>query len=52
MPYLKCLRPTKVREVLVEIHAGILATALAFKALRQGYYWPSMKEDTKKLVRK
>ncbi|XP_022880951.1 uncharacterized protein LOC111398255 [Olea europaea var. sylvestris] len=55
--YLKCLWPTEAREVLVEIHTGICGnhqatTALAFKALRQGYYWPSMKEDTKELVRK
>ncbi|XP_022856088.1 uncharacterized protein LOC111377254 [Olea europaea var. sylvestris] len=55
--YLKCLQPTEAREVLVKIHAGICgnhqeATALAFKALRKGCYWPSMKEDAKELVRK
>ncbi|XP_022899405.1 uncharacterized protein LOC111412714 [Olea europaea var. sylvestris] len=57
MPYLKCLRPTEAQEVLVEVHAGICgnhqgAASLAFKTLRQGYYWPSMKEDAKDLVRK
>ncbi|XP_022867930.1 uncharacterized protein LOC111387586 [Olea europaea var. sylvestris] len=39
MSYLKCLRPTEPQEVLVE-------------TLRQGYYWPSMKEDAKDLVGK
>ncbi|XP_022843448.1 uncharacterized protein LOC111367003 [Olea europaea var. sylvestris] len=57
MPYLKCLRPTEAWDVLVKIHAGTCGNhqrviALAFKALRQGYYWPSMKEDAKELVRK
>ncbi|KAL2485995.1 RNA-directed DNA polymerase [Abeliophyllum distichum] len=53
-PYLKCLSPTEAQEVLYEIHSGICgnhqgASALAFKALRQGYYWPDMKEDAKDL---
>ncbi|XP_022846206.1 uncharacterized protein LOC111368947 [Olea europaea var. sylvestris] len=57
MPYLKCLRPTEAQEVLVEVHMKICgnhqgAASLAFKTLRQGYYWPSMKEDAKDLVRK
>ncbi|XP_022880798.1 uncharacterized protein LOC111398075 [Olea europaea var. sylvestris] len=57
MPYLKCLRPTETQEVLVEVHEKICgnhqgATTLAFKTLRQGYYWPSMKEDARELVRK
>ncbi|XP_022851454.1 uncharacterized protein LOC111373186 [Olea europaea var. sylvestris] len=52
MPYLKCLRPTEAQEVLVEVYAGICgnhqgATTLAFKTLRQGYYWPSIKEDAR-----
>lgn len=57
MPYLKCLHPTEAQDVLLEIHSGICgnhpgAATLAFKALRQGYYWPTMKEDAKTLVRK
>ncbi|XP_022856134.1 uncharacterized protein LOC111377293 [Olea europaea var. sylvestris] len=57
MPYLKRLRSTEAQVVLVEVHAGICsnhqgATTLAFKTLRQGYYWPSMKEDARELVRK
>ncbi|XP_022843234.1 uncharacterized protein LOC111366770 [Olea europaea var. sylvestris] len=56
MPYLKCLRPTEAQEVLV-VHAGICgnhqgATTVAFKTLRQGYYWPNIKEDARELVRK
>ncbi|KAL2462231.1 Gypsy retrotransposon integrase-like protein 1 [Abeliophyllum distichum] len=57
IPYLKCLRPTEAKEVLFEIHARICsnhqgAATLAFKALRQGYYWPTMKKDARDLVKK
>lgn len=57
MPYLKCLRPAEAHEVLFEIHAGMCGnhqgtTTLEFKALRQGYYWPTMKDDAKELVKR
>ncbi|XP_022869299.1 uncharacterized protein LOC111388744 [Olea europaea var. sylvestris] len=57
MPYPKCICPTEVEEILFEVHTGTCgnhhgATSLAFKILRQGYYWPTMKEDAKELVRK
>ncbi|XP_022891770.1 uncharacterized protein LOC111406613 [Olea europaea var. sylvestris] len=57
MPYLKCICPTEAKEVLFEVHAGTCdncqgTTSFAFKILRQGNYWPTMKEDAKELVRK
>ncbi|XP_012858055.1 PREDICTED: uncharacterized protein LOC105977295 [Erythranthe guttata] len=56
-PYLKCLDPTTADYALREVHEGICANhlsgrTLALKLLRQGYYWPTMHEDAKKLVRK
>ncbi|XP_073133726.1 uncharacterized protein [Henckelia pumila] len=54
--YLKCLTPNKTNYVLREIHEGICGNhlggrALAGKALRQGYLWPTMKRDAEKLVK-
>ncbi|KAK6119715.1 hypothetical protein DH2020_046534 [Rehmannia glutinosa] len=56
-PYLKCLTPDKANYVMREIHEGICGNhlggkVLAAKALRQGYFWPTMQEDVKKLVRR
>ncbi|XP_012839266.1 PREDICTED: uncharacterized protein LOC105959672 [Erythranthe guttata] len=56
-PYLKCLDPITTNYVLREVHEGICGNhlsgrTLALKLLRQGYYWPTMHEDAKKLVRK
>ncbi|XP_012833283.1 PREDICTED: uncharacterized protein LOC105954151 [Erythranthe guttata] len=47
VPYLKFLAPEEAEYVLREIHEGICgnylgARALAVKALRQGYFWPTM----------
>ena len=47
MPYLRCRQPDKVDYVMREIHEGICGNhsgkrSLAQKALRQGYYWPTM----------
>ncbi|XP_022880588.1 uncharacterized protein LOC111397850 [Olea europaea var. sylvestris] len=49
--------PFEAKRMLFEVHAGTCgnhqgATSLAFKILRQGYYWPTMKRDAKELVRK
>lgn len=56
-PYLKCLGPYKADYVLREIHEGICGNhlggkALALKALRQGYYWPTIRNDAQDLVKK
>ena len=50
MPLLKCVLPTEAKSIMWEIHddtSGNHASRqfLALKALRQGYYWPTMKAD-------
>ncbi|KAI9128684.1 hypothetical protein K1719_000167 [Acacia pycnantha] len=55
-PMLRCLGTSEIRYVLGEIHEGINgqhmgAKALARKALRAGYYWPTMEADAKEFVR-
>ena len=57
MPLLKCVLPTKVKNIRWEMHEGICENhvgrkSLAFKALRQGYYWPTMKADYMEYARK
>ncbi|KAL0293068.1 UNVERIFIED_CONTAM: hypothetical protein Sradi_6958400 [Sesamum radiatum] len=54
-PYLKCINQDKVEYVLREIHEGSCGNhsggrALASKALRQGYFWPTMRKDAMDLV--
>ncbi|XP_020693548.1 uncharacterized protein LOC110107602 [Dendrobium catenatum] len=56
-PYLKCLPPSEANYALREVHSGICGEhlggrALAQKVLRQGFYWPTMKQDALELVRK
>lgn len=54
-PLLKCVSPADGQYVLREIHEGICGSpietkALVNKALRYGYYWPTIKEDSIYLV--
>ncbi|KAI0513923.1 hypothetical protein KFK09_009955 [Dendrobium nobile] len=56
-PYLKCLPPSEANYALREVHSGICGEhlsgrALAQKVLRQGFYWPTIKQDALELVRK
>lgn len=56
-PLLKCVDQDEGNYVLREIHEGICghhmgARSLAHKALRAGYYWPTVLKDAKDLVRK
>ncbi|XP_021764709.1 uncharacterized protein LOC110729288 [Chenopodium quinoa] len=56
-PYLKCITPEKGHDVLDDLHQGkcnshIGGRALAEKAARLGYYWPSLKSDAMKMVKK
>ena len=56
-PVLKCVGREDANYILREVHEGICgnhirAQALAGKALRQGYYWPTMLKDATELVRK
>ena len=56
LPNLKCLGSDEAEYVIREIHEGICgnhygAQSLAQKALHQRYYWPTMREDAKNMVR-
>jgi hypothetical protein len=54
-PLLKCLANSEVEYVLREIHEGVCGNhsgsrMLAHKAVRAGYYWPTMNKDSVRLV--
>jgi hypothetical protein len=54
-PWLRCITSKKGIELLKEIHSGFCGAhigtrALASKAIRQGFYWPSINIDAKKIV--
>nr|GEU34434.1 reverse transcriptase domain-containing protein [Tanacetum cinerariifolium] len=55
-PWLQCVGPLQADYVLREIHEGScsmyadLRTVVA-KALRSGYYWPTMHTDVRKLIK-
>ncbi|XP_021761159.1 uncharacterized protein LOC110725991 [Chenopodium quinoa] len=56
-PYLKCITPEKRYDVLDDLHQGqcgshIGGRDLAKKAAHLGYYWPSLKSDSMKMVKK
>jgi hypothetical protein len=56
-PLLKCLKSSEAEYILKEIHEGVCGNhsgsrMLAHKAMRAGYYWPTMNKDSVKLVRK
>ncbi|KAL0458694.1 UNVERIFIED_CONTAM: hypothetical protein Slati_0496600 [Sesamum latifolium] len=56
-PLLRCLSQEEGLHVLKEIHDGCCGShigtwALANKALRAGYFWPTMKQDARYLVNK
>jgi hypothetical protein len=56
-PLLKCIGPVEVGYVLAEIHEAccghhVGAKSLARKALRAGYFWPTMQEDAANHVKK
>ena len=55
LPYLRCLAPDEASYVMREIHDRINGNnsgtrSLALKAVRQGYFWPTIKEDVYKFV--
>ena len=56
-PLLKCVTPSEANYILKEVHEGYCghhlgARALAHKAFRIGYYWPTATEDSRNLVKK
>src|ERR1700733_3701420 len=57
LPFLLCLHPHQARAALLEIHEGLCgghpaARSLAFKVGRQGYFWPTILQDAKEMVKK
>ncbi|XP_058764162.1 uncharacterized protein LOC131637579 [Vicia villosa] len=57
IPLHKCVDASQAFEILQELHEGINGQhlggrSLARKALRAGYYWPTMQQDAKEHVRK
>jgi hypothetical protein len=55
-PCLRCITYEKCLELLTEIHSGfrgahIGTRALEGKAIKQGFYWPTINIDAKTLVR-
>ncbi|XP_011069634.1 uncharacterized protein LOC105155457 [Sesamum indicum] len=56
-PLLKCLNDSQAEYVLREIHEGSCrnhsgARSLAQKVTRQGYFWPTLRKDTKEFVQR
>uniref|UniRef100_A0A2N9H4R2 Uncharacterized protein n=1 Tax=Fagus sylvatica TaxID=28930 RepID=A0A2N9H4R2_FAGSY len=55
-PYLLCVHPDLVNNLLYEIHEGICGShtggrSLAHRAMSQGYWWPYMQSDAVRYVR-
>ncbi|GKF08022.1 reverse transcriptase domain-containing protein, partial [Tanacetum coccineum] len=56
MPWLRCVGPLQANYVLREIHEGSCSMhsgprSVVAKALRSGYYWPTMDRDARNLIR-
>ena len=56
-PYLLCLHPGKVNEVLTKLHEGVCSShvrgcSLAYQAMTQGFWWPRMQRDATEYVRR
>ncbi|KAL6213302.1 hypothetical protein ACLB2K_012749 [Fragaria x ananassa] len=54
-PFLKCLPTEEGHKVLKSLHSGVCgnhvgARNLMFKALRAGYYWPTLEQDAKTIA--
>ncbi|CAK9165889.1 unnamed protein product [Ilex paraguariensis] len=57
LSWLRCLSPEEAHYALREIHEGICGNhsggrSLAHKALRQGYFWPTMIRDAQEFSKK
>lgn len=56
-PLLKCVTPFEGSYILMEIHKGACSShqgiqTIVGKAVRAEYYWPTLKQDASKLVKK
>ena len=54
-PWLRCVGPTQAEYVLREIHEGSCGMhagtrSVVARALRTGYYWPTMHKDTRWVI--
>ena len=54
-PYLLCLHPEKVNELLTELHGGVCGghvgeRSLVHRAMTQGFWWPQMQKDAAEYV--
>ncbi|XP_060960946.1 uncharacterized protein LOC133031461 [Cannabis sativa] len=57
MPLLRCVTKEEVARLMSEVHDGLCGNhaagqSLSKKILRQGYFWPTMMEDSKAYVKK
>lgn len=58
LPILRCVGPNEANYCLIEIHEGLCGDhmttkALAYKIIRQGYYWPTIhSNDALALIKK
>ncbi|GKB20848.1 reverse transcriptase domain-containing protein [Tanacetum coccineum] len=55
-PWLRCVEPLQANYVLREIHEGSCSMhagprSVVAKAIRTGYYWPTMHKDAMKMIR-
>uniref|UniRef100_A0A2N9H9H4 Reverse transcriptase domain-containing protein n=1 Tax=Fagus sylvatica TaxID=28930 RepID=A0A2N9H9H4_FAGSY len=55
-PYLRCVHPDTVQNLLWEIHEGVCGghtggRSLAHRAIGQGYWWPYMQKDAAQYVK-
>ncbi|GKC63909.1 reverse transcriptase domain-containing protein [Tanacetum coccineum] len=56
-PWLRCVRPLQADYVIREIHEGSCSLhagprSVVAKAMRSGYYWPTMHRDARDTIRK
>ena len=55
-PYLLCLCPEKVNELLAKLHEGVCGShvegrSLAHRVMTQGFWWPQMQKDAVEYIR-
>ncbi|GJV49902.1 reverse transcriptase domain-containing protein [Tanacetum coccineum] len=55
-PWLRCVRPLQADYVICEIHEGSCSMhtgprSVVAKAMRRGYYWPTMHRDAREMIR-
>ncbi|GKA57803.1 reverse transcriptase domain-containing protein [Tanacetum coccineum] len=56
-PWMLCVGPTQAEYVVKEIHEGSCSIysglrSVVAKAIRSGYYWPTMHKDARNIIRK